>query len=73
MGKTGRLYLCALVTVIFVLASCGRKHEISFTAKERHEIDSIVKSLHSMDRLDSIHQAMRKQQNLLGQIIVLRE
>lgn len=59
--------------VIFVLASCSRKHEISFTAKERHEIDSIVKSLHSMDRLDSIHQAMRKQQNLLGQIIVLRE
>lgn len=73
MGKTGRLYLCALATVILGLASCGGEHRTMFTPDERHKTDSIVKSLHSIDELDSIYQAMRKQQNSLGQIIVLRE
>lgn len=73
MGKTGRFYLCALAMVILGLASCSRNHGTTFTTEERHEMDSIVKSLHNMDRLDSIHQAMRKQKNLLGQMIVLRE
>lgn len=44
-----------------------------FTPEERHKADSIVKSLQSMDGLDSANQAMRKQQNSLGQIVVLRE
>lgn len=61
-----------LIPILF-LFSCGQKDKSSFTPAERHKADSLAESIPSLEGLDSLNKEMHKQQNTLGQIIVLRE
>lgn len=71
-----RLYLPPPIFALLfacLLASCGRKSESAFTPAQRQQVNKIVTSVHSLAGLDSLHRAMRGEENVLGQIVVLRE
>lgn len=71
-SKIASQCLCVVVSILFV-CSCGVGNNSSYTDAERHATDSIVKSERSITGLDSLYVAMKNQDNVLGQIVVLRE
>ena len=62
-----------IISLLLLLSSCGKEHPSSFTPAQRHEADSVVKTVHSLEGLDSLGKVMVRQQNTLGQIVVLRQ
>ena len=74
-GKNLRLILsalAALISICFLLVSCGRK-PVSFTPDERKVADSIVRSTHGIDSLASLQKRLESEGDRLGSIIALRE
>ena len=62
-----------IISLLLLLSSCGKEHPSSFTPAQRHEADSMVKTVHSVKGLDSLNKVMIRQQNTLGQMMVLRQ
>ena len=62
-----------IISLLLLLSSCGKEHPSSFTPAQRHETDSMVKTVHSVKGLDSLNKVMIRQQNTLGQMMVLRQ
>ena len=71
-----RYLLCgaslALVSVFFLVRSCGKK-PTAFTPEERREADSIVRSVHSVDSLALLQKQLERSGKKLGSIVALRE
>lgn len=62
-----------IISLLLLLSSCGKEHPSSFTPAQRHETDSMVKTVHSVKGFDSLNKVMIRQQNTLGQMMVLRQ
>ena len=64
-----RYLLCgasvALVSVFFLVRSCGKK-PTAFTPEERREADSIVRSVHSVDSLALLQKQLERSGKKLG-------
>lgn len=71
-SKIASQCLCVVLSVLFV-CSCGVGNNRSYSDAERHATDSIVKSERNITGLDSLYIAMKNHDNVLGQIVVLRE
>lgn len=56
-----------------VVCSCDNGNRPTFSAAERHSVDSIVKAEKRIQGLDHMYEKMRKNNDILGEIVVLRE
>lgn len=71
--KRNSLKSFPLLLLILTSFSCSSDHKASFTPAERRKADSLVKSVRGETALDSLSRTMAKEEDVLGQITVLRE
>lgn len=64
--------LAILVTMCFLVVSCGKKH-VGFTSAERKATDSIVHAVKGVDSLSMLQKRLESEGNTLGSIVALRE
>lgn len=69
MIKKGWSTLC----IICLLVSCSDNREPLVTIEQRQEADSIVKSVRGIPALDSLYHIMKDDNNVVGEIVTLRE
>lgn len=62
-----------IVASMLIVCPCGVSHRRSFSEKERYATDSIVKKAKTVTGLDSLLETMRKRNDRLGEMVVLRE
>lgn len=69
MIKKGWSTLC----IICLLVSCSDNRGPLVTIEQRQEADSIVKSVRGIPALDSLYHIMKDDNNVVGEIVTLRE
>ncbi len=59
--------------IVCMLASCSDNRAPLVTIEQRQEADSIVKSVRGIPALDSLYHVMKDENNVVGEIVTLRE